>query len=394
MAPRMPIFIETHVRPSLVVPIHSLRVANRAASSPPAPRDPGSPRWPPTGLQYLKCGRTSSRQKCGRTSQLGGQMSTASAPAHSDSIVLAGDAFDLIADIEQRTIDLVLTSPPFWGLRSYGFDYRDDILAQWQRSGHHPKQPPPYDWYRDAGGVLGLEPYPHWYVAHLVDFFTQVQPKLKQSGSIWINLGDTYFARWSSIRDDGRQGLNGHRLRRRTPSGGYLRDKQLLLIPARFAIAMQDSGWILRNDLIWSKPNVMPRPETDRLRLSHEHWFHFVLHNPRGRPKYYYDLQGCEKGTLDVVTVHTVSGGGDHTATFPSALVRPRILSSCPKGGLMLDPFCGSGRALVEALDSGRRALGFELSPKYVDLARANVSDFVHSNGHTTSRSNQRTASC
>ena len=201
-----------------------------------------------------------------------------------DATVLSGDAFDLIDRIDDSAVDLVLTSPPYWGLRTYGLAHRDDILARWQETGQHPQQPPPYEWYRDAGGILGLEPYPHWYVAHLVEFFAAAQRTLKQSGSVWVNLGDTYFARWSSIRDEGRQGFNGHRLRRRTPSGGHLRDKQLLLVPARFAIAMQDAGWILRNDLIWSKPNVMPRPEPDRLRLSHEHWFHFVLRNPRGAP--------------------------------------------------------------------------------------------------------------
>ena len=305
--------------------------------------------------------------------------------AHLESIVLEGDAFDLINRVDDD-IDLVLTSPPFWGLRSYGLEHRDDVLAQWLRAGHDADVPPTYEWYRDAGGILGLEPYPRWYIAHLVEFFTKARNKLKQSGSMWVNVGDTYFARWSSIRDDGRQGLNEHRTRRRTPSGGYLRDKQLLLIPARFAIAMQEAGWILRNDLIWSKPNVMPRPESDRLRLSHEHWFHFVLRNPRGRPQYYYDLEECEDGARDVVTIPAGAGDGNHTATFPSTVVRPRILSSCPPGGLMLDPFCGSGRALVQALASGRRAVGFELSESFAQLARANVVEVVSRNGDSASR--------
>ena len=303
-----------------------------------------------------------------------------------DSSVLAGDAFDLINHIDAGTIDLVLTSPPFWGLRSYGLEHRDDVLAQWQQAGHDPERPPPYDWYRDAGGVLGLEPYPHWYVAHLVEFFARARSKLKQSGSLWVNVGDTYFARWSSIRDNGRQGINEQRTRRRTPSGGYLRDKQLLLVPARFAIAMQEAGWILRNDLIWSKPNVMPRPESDRLRLSHEHWFHFVLRNPRGRPQYFYDLEGCEDGARDVVTIFTSAGDGHHTATFPPTLVRPRIVSSCPPDGLMLDPFCGSGRALVEALETGRRAVGFELSESFAQLARTNVAEVLSRKGDSTSQ--------
>ena len=290
-----------------------------------------------------------------------------------DSTVRVGDAFDLIHGLRDGGVDLILTSPPYWGLRSYGHEHRDDVLAQWSETGRSPLEAPPYNWYRDAGGVLGLEPYPEWYVAHLVEFFSLARSKLKQAGSVWVNLGDTYFSRWSSIRDEGRQGLTGRRLRRRTPSGGYLQDKQMLLIPARFAIAMQDAGWILRNDLIWSKPNVMPRPETDRLRLSHEHWFHFVLRNPRGRPSYYYDMDGCEDGARDVVTCFTTQGSNGHTATFPSALVKPRIVSACPPGGLVLDPFCGTGRALTEALQSGRRSLGFELSESFASTARGSI---------------------
>ena len=303
--------------------------------------------------------------------------STLEVASNLDSAVWVGDAFDLIDEVDEGAVDLILTSPPYWGLRSYGFEYRDDILLQWQATGRSPLEVPSYGWYRNAGGVLGLEPYPEWYVAHLIEFFGLARGKLKQQGSLWVNLGDTYFSRWSSIRDEGRQGFKGRRLRRRTPSGGYLQDKQLLLIPARFAIAMQDAGWILRNDLIWSKPNVMPRPETDRLRLSHEHWFHFVLRNPRGRPSYFYDLDSCEDGARDVVTSFATRGRDGHTATFPTAVVRPRILSACPPGGLVLDPFCGTGRALTEALQSGRRALGFELSESFASTARASVSTSV-----------------
>src|SRR5438093_11085492 len=176
---------------------------------------------------------------------------------------------------------------------------------------------------------------------------------------MWINVGDTYFARWSSIRQKGRQGLgNNPRERRRTPMGGFRQEKQLLLIPARFAIAMQDHRWILRNDLIWYKPNVPPRPEVDRLRLAHEHFFHFVKRPKEGRAKYYYDLKHVEPGATDVLICHVRAGQDQHSATFPPQLIRPRILSSSPLGGLVLDPFCGTGRALAVALDAGRRAIG------------------------------------
>lgn len=152
--------------------------------------------------------------------------------------------------------------------------------------------------------------------------------------------------------------------------GGHRQEKQLLLIPARFAIAMQDKRWIVRNDLIWNKPNIPPRPEKDRLRLAHEHFFHFVKRPKEGRPKYYYDMSHVEDGARDVVTVNVKSGSDGHSATFPESLVKPRILSSCPPGGLVLDPFAGTGRALTIAVESGRRALGFEQHAPFAEASQ------------------------
>jgi DNA modification methylase len=191
---------------------------------------------------------------------------------------------------------------------------------------------------------------------------------------MWVNIGDTYFARWSSIRMDGRQGLGDNpRGRRKTPMGGFRQEKQLLLIPSRFAIAMQAERWIVRNDLIWEKRNVPPRPEKDRLRLAHEHFFHFVKRPKEGRPKYYYDIRAVEDGARDVVCVNVRAGSDGHSATFPPELIKPRIISSCPPGGLVLDPFCGTGRALVVAVETGRRALGFEMSHEFAVAAAANT---------------------
>jgi site-specific DNA-methyltransferase (adenine-specific) len=209
-------------------------------------------------------------------------------------------------------------------------------------------------------------------VGHLVEILCLLDRCLKPGGSMWVNVGDTYFARWSSIRQNGRQGLGeNERIRRRTPMGGYRQEKQLLLIPARFAIAMQDRRWILRNDLIWYKPNVPPRPESDRLRLAHEHFFHFVKRPKEGRPKYYYDLSQVEPRATDVVCCNVKPGQNGHSATFPVDLIRPRILSSCPPGGVVLDPFCGTGRSLLVSVESGRDAIGFEISPTYVEATQA-----------------------
>lgn len=290
--------------------------------------------------------------------------------------IRAGDAFDLVKAVPTASVDLLVTSPPYWGLRSYGLDHAD-VMEDWLAAGCDAERPPPYDWYRAAGGQLGLEPYPEWYIAHLVEFLQRAKRVLKPAGSVWLNLGDTYFARWSSIREGGRQGITSKRARRRTPSGGYLHDKQLLLIPARVAIALQEVGWILRNDLIWAKPNPLPRPETDRLRLSHEHWFHFVQRNPRGRPSYFYDLSAAEDGALDVVSTAPIAGTNGHTATFPSSIVRHRILTSSPPGGLVLDPFCGTGRAVIEAVKLGRRGLGFEKQRTFARKAARDIRSVI-----------------
>ena len=284
--------------------------------------------------------------------------------------ILHGDAYDLLPSLDSGSIDLLITSPPYWGHRTYEQEHNWNILQDWLCSGAEKTDIPDYEWYRDHGGSLGLEPLPDWYIAHLVEMLELFRPALKPSGSIWINLGDTYFARWASIRQNGRQGLDDKaRQRRRTPMGGYRQEKQLLLIPARFAIAMQEKRWILRNDVIWYKPNIPPRPEKDRLRLSHEHFFHFVARPTNGRAKYYYDLSKTEAGSNDVVTQYVRPGENGHTATFPESLIRPRILSSCPPGGTVLDPFCGTGRALGASIASGRRAIGFDISRSYVEAA-------------------------
>lgn len=295
-------------------------------------------------------------------------------PAPAETItagVRQGDAYDLMKALPAASVDLLITSPPYWGHRTYERDHNWNVLAEWLALGRSSSEVPDYDWYRRNGGLLGLEPLPEWYVHHLVQILDQAKLCLKPQGSLWINVGDTYFARWASIREKGRQGLGDTaRDRRRTPMGGYRQEKQLLLVPARFAIAMQDQRWILRNDLIWYKPNVPPRPESDRLRLAHEHFFHFVKRPKIGRAKYFYDIRYAELGATDVVTYYVRSGQDGHTATFPEELIKPRILSSCPAGGLVLDPFCGTGRALAVAVESGRSAVGFDLSAAYVEATR------------------------
>ena len=292
------------------------------------------------------------------------------------------DAYDFLRTLPTNTVDLMLTSPPYWGQRSYGMEHNWEILAKWN-AGRRSEEIPSYEWYRENGGVLGLEPLPEWYIDHLIEIFELTKGSLKPEGSLWINVGDTYFARWASIRDNGRQGLaDEERFRRKTPMGGFRQEKQLLLIPARFAIAMQNRRWILRNDLIWYKPNVPPRPEKDRLRLAHEHFFHFVNRPKEGRAKYFYDLRQAESQGTDVVTYNASPGEDTHTATFPTKLIAPRILSSCPIGGLVVDPFCGTGRTLAVAVENGRRGWGCDLVADYA-LNAKHAFNGDRSNGKT-----------
>ena len=131
--------------------------------------------------------------------------------------------------------------------------------------------------------------------------------------------------------------------------------------------------WILRNDLIWHKPNAVPRPEGDRLRNAHEHFFHFVKKPSAGQATYYYDIDGTEPRASDVVVVNVVPGEGGHSATFPHDLIEPRIRSSSPVGGTVLDPFCGTGRALEIAQQLGRSVIGFDAQKKFAKLTTSKL---------------------
>ena len=141
--------------------------------------------------------------------------------------VLEGDAYDLLRGVPAKSVDLIITSPPYWGHRTYEqqFDWK-----RFKDKARANSTIPSYQDYRLEGGVLGLEPLPDWYVAHLAEILDAAQVCLKPHGNLWINVGDTYFSRWSSIRQRGRQGLGDQtRERRQTPMGGYRQEKQHLV---------------------------------------------------------------------------------------------------------------------------------------------------------------------
>lgn len=285
--------------------------------------------------------------------------------------VRVGDCRDELRDIEPGSVQTCVTSPPYWGLRDYGH-----------------------------GDQLGLEPTPEQYVANMVEVFREVKRVLRDDGTLWLNLGDTYSAqRWTgkgegqpiNKKRDGHRDLNAVR-----ESG--LPPKNLVGIPWRVAFALQADGWVLRSEIIWAKPGVMPEPVTDRPTRSHEQIFlmaksqnyfydHEAIKEPavtgswdalppiggikavgeNGNAKYSGNTPASDgmRNKRDVWTVSTKPYAGAHFATFPPDLIEPCILAGAPVGGVVLDPFGGSGTTGMVANRLGRRALLIELNPDY-----------------------------
>jgi DNA modification methylase len=292
-----------------------------------------------------------------------------------------------------------VTSPPYFGLRDYGH-----------------------------AGQIGLEPTPDEYVAKLVEVFREVRRVLRDDGTVWLNLGDSYSSggrttqtvqtvRRPQVVDNKRKGptsrdlggdaasgkqeyLNGTAMRPPVVDG--LGSKQLLGIPWRVAFALQADGWYLRSDIIWHKPNPMPESVTDRPTKAHEYLF--LLSKS---PRYYYDAAAiaeksegrelfgnsrskghCEqrqdndrqdmtptetRNRRSVWTIATSPYSGAHFATFPPDLIEPCIKAGCPEGGTVLDPFGGAGTTGLVADRLQRNALLIELNPEYAEMAKHRI---------------------
>jgi len=320
--------------------------------------------------------------------------------------LIPGDCLAGLATLPDASVHCCVTSPPYWGLRDYGVD-----------------------------GQLGLEPTPGEYVAKMVAVFREVRRVLRDDGTLWLNLGDSY-ANTGAADSSKVGGFTGDRIRnnrkgimdsrpRGIPSG--LKPKDLVGIPWRVAFALQADGWYLRSDIIWSKPNPMPESVTDRPTKAHEYMFllskseryHYDadaikergstatgnvtdLDSLAGR-NYDHRADGLTVGKGEAHTSGTRSGGnlskayagvdwtvvgrnrrtvwtiptepfpGAHFAVMPTALVKPCILAGCPTGGTVLDPFTGSGTVAVVALENGCAFVGCELNPAYVDIAKKRV---------------------
>ena len=301
--------------------------------------------------------------------------------------IFQGDVIDRLGELPEESVQCVVTSPPYWGLRDYGND-----------------------------GQLGLEETPEKYVENMVEVFQEVKRVLKDDGTVWLNLGDSYA---SSIKGDNRtreekqkkSNLNKNKNPELDKSqyikqGTYkvvhgLKPKDLVGIPWRVAFALQADGWWLRQDIIWHKPNPMPESVTDRCTKSHEYIFLLTK-----SAKYFYDADGIREpaqdwgirdrsqlrgGTQDellkhrglkdanfaqtgrnkrsVWTITTRPYKEAHFAVFPPELPELCIKAGTSEGDTVLDPFFGSGTTGWVAQRLGRKWIGIELNPDYVKIA-------------------------
>ena len=301
--------------------------------------------------------------------------------------IYQGDVINRLKDLPDRSIQCVVTSPPYWGLRDYGVE-----------------------------GQLGLEETPELYVENMVEVFREIKRVLKDDGTCWLNLGDSYA---SSIKGDNRtreekqkkSNLNKNKNPELDKSqyikqGTYkvvhgLKPKDLVGIPWRVAFALQADGWYLRQDIIWHKPNPMPESVTDRCTKSHE--YIFLLTKSK---KYFYDADAIREpaqdwgtrdrsqlrgGTQDellkhrglkdanfaqigknrrsVWTINTQSYKEAHFAVFPPKIPELCIKAGTKEGDTVLDPFFGSGTTGWVAQRLGRKWIGIELNAEYIKIA-------------------------
>lgn len=256
-------------------------------------------------------------------------------------ILYQGDAAKVLSTLEEQSVDCIVTSPPYYGQRDYGID-----------------------------GQIGLEEHPQTYINRLVAVFHEAKRILKPTGSLWVNIGDTYWSgKGRSHGIDAKQKYRRFdRPQDKTGEKPWCTPKQLLLLPHRFAIAMQEDGWIVRNDNIWYKPSPTPDPVKDRCAVVHEYVFHFVKQR-----RYYFNAAAVAvpskggrstKTPPSVWTIPTVPSGKKHRAVFPEQLVTLPLQATCPSDGVFLDPFCGSATALVVALlqSKERTVIGIDMS--------------------------------
>lgn len=269
--------------------------------------------------------------------------------------ILIGDVRKRLADLSDNSVQCCVTSPPYWGLRDYGHDDQ-----------------------------IGLEQTPDKYVAEMVEVFREVRRVLRDDGTLWLNLGDSYATGAGKVGDHpggGDQGANWQGATtspNRMPLQGF-KPKDLVGIPWRVALALQADGWWLRQDIIWHKPNPMPESVQDRCTKAHEYVF---LLTKSGR--YSYDAEAIHEPALSqgdatgrnrrsVWTITTKPYKGAHFAVMPPELAETCIKAGSAEGDTVLDPFGGAGTTALVADRLERDAIMIEINPEYAQLARDRV---------------------
>ena len=313
--------------------------------------------------------------------------------------IYQGDCLEVLKTFEDNSIDCCVTSPPYYALRDYGVD-----------------------------GQIGLEETPEKYIERLTEVFMEVHRVLKPNGTLWLNIGDSYAGN-CSVTSTGRCGMGKPRERIGHRVFDGIKPKDLIGIPWMLAFSLRNAGWYLRQDIIWHKPNPIPESVKDRCTKSHEYIFLLSKSN-----KYYFDYEAIQekantnyisknirlaenkyednddtlfskhghtkncqydgqvpntmnlkreegikdevffvRNKRDVWSINVKPNKEAHFATYPQELVSPCILAGCPEGGVVLDPFMGSGTTGIVANKLSRHYIGIELNPEYVEMAERRI---------------------
>lgn len=258
--------------------------------------------------------------------------------------VIHADALHGLRSLPSNSVQCIVSSPPYWGLRDYGVE-----------------------------GQIGAEETLPEYIQNLVDVFEECRRVLRDDGVLWLNLGDGYTSGGRTWRHaDKRLNARGMDNRPNTPEG--MKPKDLMGVPWMLAFALRDAGWYLRADIVWNKPNANPESVRDRPTRSHE--FIFMLSKSS---KYFYDVEATLEPTNDgkktrrkrsVWNINTEPYREAHFAVFPAKLIEPCILSSTRIDDVVLDPFFGSGTTGQVAHNLGRNFIGIELNEEYISIAK------------------------
>lgn len=265
---------------------------------------------------------------------------------HTTSCLVTGDSREVLKACPSSIFQTCITSPPYWSLRNYHIE-----------------------------GQIGLESSLDEYIANLVMVFEEVRRVLKEDGTLWLNIGDSYTSGGRTWRaPDKKNPVRAMNTRPPTPEG--LKPKDLVGVPWRLAFALQKAGWYLRSDIIWNKPNCQPESVKDRPTKCHEYLF--LLSKSE---QYHYDVRAVrgpnDRNIRTVWDINTQAYKEAHFATFPEALVEPCLSLASHEDDLILDPFSGSGTTGYVALKMKRRFVGIELNPDYIAIAESRINGDV-----------------